>query len=186
MITLVGITWRWILDGQNGLLNQYLEYFGIKTIYWLTTEATAMVGIAITSIWWTIGYNMIIYLAALQEIPSELTEAAEIDGASPSQKLLYITIPMVKNTTFFCILTTIIYSMQMFGQVYVMTAGGPNYSTLSLVQYLYIKGFREFKLGYSSSIGFSLFVIILLMCLAIFYLFKGKDKNNGRDNRVKK
>lgn len=171
MVTLVGITWRWILDGNNGLLNYYLGKLGIPAVYWITTEATSMIGVALTSIWWTIGYNMIIYLAALQDIPRELQEAAQIDGANPLKKLLYITIPMVKNTTFYCVITTVIYSMQMFGQVYVMTGGGPNYSTLSIVQYLYIRGFREMKLGYASTVGVALFILIVVLSGVVYLLF---------------
>ena len=176
MITVVGIVWRWLLDGHNGLINQLLGYVGIAPINWLTQESTAMLGIAIASIWWTIGYNMIIYLAALQDIPKDLLEAASIDGAGPLRKLFSNVIPLVKNTTFFVVMTTVIYSMQMFGQVYVMTGGGPNYSTLSFVQYLYIKGFREFKLGYASTIGVMLFLIILVLSAVIFLLFMDRDK----------
>lgn len=171
MITLVGITWRWILDGNYGLLNHYLDKFGIAPVYWLTMSGTSMLGVALTSIWWTIGYNTIIYLAALQEVPCELIEAASIDGASPWEKLVHVTIPLVKNTTFYVVITTVIYSMQMFGQVYVMTGGGPNYSTLSFVQYLYIKGFRELKLGYAATVGVALFLIILLLSGIVYFLF---------------
>ena len=128
MITLVGITWRWLLDGSNGLINHYLAYVGLGPVYWLTNASTAMIGIAMTSIWWTIGYNTVIYLAALQDIPKELLEAANIDGAGPLRRLISTTIPLVKQTTFFVVITTVIYSMQMFGQVYVMdgaeTTGG--------------------------------------------------------------
>lgn len=175
MTTLVGIAFRWILDGNSGLLNHYLSYLGIEPIYWLTKSSTAMLGIAIASIWWTIGYNTVIYLAALQGVPREYLEAASIDGAGRIKRLTKITIPCVKNTTFFVVLTTVIYSMQVFGQVYVMTSGGPNYSTLTFVQYLYIKAFREFKLGYAATIGVVLFLIILAMSIAIFWMFGDHD-----------
>lgn len=180
MITLVGITWRWILEGNNGILNHYLGKLGISQIYWITTESTAMVGIAMTSVWWTIGYNTIIYLAALQDIPRELMEAAEIDGANPLQRLVRIIIPLVKNTTFYCVITTVIYSMQMFGQVYVMTGGGPNYSTLSIVQYLYIRGFREMKLGYAATVGVALFVLILILSGIVYLVFLDKSSIAAR------
>lgn len=180
MITLVGITWRWILDGTNGLLNLYLGMLGIQPINFLTNSSTAMIGVAIASIWWTIGYNTIIYLAALQEIPRDLIEAADIDGAGSLRKLISITIPLMKKTTFFVVITTVIYSMQMFGQVYVMTGGGPNYSTLSFVQYLYIKGFREFKLGYSATIGVTLFLLLLVLSAIIFLLFNENDTKRGK------
>ncbi len=171
MVTLVGITWRWILDGTNGIVNHCLVALGFHPIYFLTDPHTAMIGIAITSIWWTIGYNVIIYLAALQDIPRELMEAAAIDGAGPIRRLWSIVIPLMKRTTFYVVITTVIYSMQMFGQVYVMTSGGPNYSTLSLVQYMYVKGFKEFELGYAATIGTALFVIIGMLSVVVFLVF---------------
>ncbi len=176
MTTLVGITFRYILDGNNGIFNHYLSLFGIEPVFWLTKTSTAMMGIALASIWWTIGYNTVIYLAALQDVPRDLLEAASIDGASRLQRLVKIVIPYVKNTTFFVVLTTVIYSMQVFGQVYVMTSGGPNYSTLTFVQYLYIKAFREFKLGYAAAIGVVLFLVILLMSAVIYWMFLDREE----------
>ena len=176
MTTLVGITFRYILDGNNGILNHYLSFLGIEPVFWLTKTSTAMLGIVVASIWWTIGYNTVIYLAALQDVPRDLIEAASIDGANRFQRLVRIIIPYVKNTTFFVVLTTVIYSMQVFGQVYVMTSGGPNYSTLTFVQYLYIKAFREFKLGYAAAIGVILFIIILLLSVVIYGGFLDRDE----------
>lgn len=184
MTTLVGITFRWILDGNGGLLNHYLSYLGIKPIYWLTKSNTAMLGIALASIWWTIGYNTVIYLAAIQEVPRDLIDAASIDGANRLQRLFNIIIPCVKNTTFFVVLTTVIYSMQVFGQVYVMTSGGPNYSTLTFVQYLYIKAFREFKLGYAATVGVILFLIILGLSAVIYWLFS--DHHEAKFKRMER
>lgn len=180
MVTIVGITWRWILDGANGLLNHYLGMLGFEPINFLTNPNTAMIGIALTSIWWTIGYNVIIYLAALQDIPPELMEAASIDGAGPWRRLRSITIPLMKNTTFYVVITTVIYSMQVFGQVYVMTSGGPSYSTLSLVQYMYIKGFKEFDLGYAATIGTALFAVIGMMSAVVFLMFRDRSARRSR------
>ena len=175
MVTLVGITWRWILDGTNGLLNYYLEAVGLEPISLLTSPNTSMIGIALASIWWTIGYNVVIYLAALQDVPAELVEAAKIDGAGKLRTLWSITLPLMKSTTFFAIITTVIYSMQMFGQVYVMTSGGPDYSTLSIVQYLYIKGFREFDLGYAATLGTALLAVLGALSTIIFLVFRERS-----------
>ncbi len=175
MTTVVGITWRWILDGNNGLLNYYLGKIGIEPVFWLSNTKTAMLGIALASIWWTIGYNTVIYLAALQDISSDVIEASVIDGANGIQRLFYISIPLVKGTTFFVVLTTVINSMEMFSQVYVMTSGGPSYSTLTLVQYLYTKAFRETNVGYSSTVGVMLFIIILVMSAIVFLLLSGDN-----------
>ena len=182
MTTVVGITWRWILDGNNGLLNYYLNKIGIEPIFWLSNTKTAMLGIALASIWWTIGYNTVIYLAALQDISTDVVEASIIDGANGLQRVFHISIPLVKGTTFFVVLTTVINSMEMFSQVYVMTSGGPSYSTLTLVQYLYTKAFRETNVGYSSSVGVMLFIIILLMSVVVFLLLSGDNtaEKSGR------
>lgn len=134
-----------------------------------------MLGIAIASIWWTIGYNTIIYLAALQDIPHDVVEAAYLDGTNAFQRVIKIYVPLVKGSTFFVVLTTVINSMQMFGQVYVMTSGGPSYSTLTVVQYLYIKAFREAKLGYASTIGVALLITLIILSAIIFWLFRDKD-----------
>ena len=181
MTTVVGVIWRWMLNGGSmGILNHYLGYLGIEPIYWLTQKETAMLGVAIASIWWTIGYNTIIYLAALQDISRDVIEAACLDGANGFQRVVKVYIPLVKGSTFFVVLTTVINSMQMFGQVYVMTAGGPSYSTLTLVQYLYIKAFRESKLGYASTIGVALLVILIILSATIFWLFHDRDKSERK------
>ena len=176
MTTVVGVIWRWILDGGNmGVLNYYLGKLGIDTIYFLTDKSTAMLGVAIASIWWTVGYNTVIYLAALQDVPRDIIEAAAIDGATGFARVIHIYLPLVKGSTFFVVLTTVIYSMQMFGQVYVMTNGGPSYSTLTIVQYLYIKAFKEAKLGYASAIGVALLLLLIVLSAIIFWLFRDKD-----------
>lgn len=176
MTTVVGVIWRWMLQGNDmGIINHYIVALGGEPIYWLTKKETAMLGIAIASIWWTIGYNTIIYLAALQDIPHDVVEAAYLDGTNAFQRVIKIYVPLVKGSTFFVVLTTVINSMQMFGQVYVMTSGGPSYSTLTVVQYLYIKAFREAKLGYASTIGVALLITLIILSAIIFWLFRDKD-----------
>lgn len=172
MVTVVGVLWRWILESRFGILNYYLGFLGIKPIPWLTSPSTAMIGIFIASVWWTIGYNTVIFLAGLQDVPRELIEASQIDGAGPLKRLTSVILPCLRPTTFFVVLTTIIYSLQVFGQVYTMTGGGPRYATLTVVQYLYITGFRLFKLGYSATIGTVLFAVILAISLGIIKFLK--------------
>ncbi|NPV53809.1 MAG: sugar ABC transporter permease [Firmicutes bacterium] len=168
MVTVVGALWRWILESRFGILNYYLGLLGIGPVYWLTSSSTAMIGIVIATVWWTIGYNTVIYLAGLQDVPRELIEAAEIDGAGPLRCLTQVIVPFLRPTTFFVVLTTVIYSLQVFGQVYTMTGGGPRYSTLTLVQHLYVTGFRLFNLGYSATISVVLFIVILVMSAGVF------------------
>jgi ABC-type sugar transport system permease subunit len=177
MVTVVGVIWRWLLDSRYGLVNYYLERLGLRAVPWLTSSSTAMVGIAMASVWWTIGYNTVIFLAALQEIPQDILDASSIDGAGPLRRLISIIVPGVRSAGNFVVLTTVIYSMQVFGQVYTMTGGGPQYSTVTLVHYLYITGFREFNLGYSSGMGVVLFLTVLLLSVIIFFLFRERAKS---------
>ncbi len=172
MVVVVGAIWRWILDSNFGLLNAYLRRLGLGPVYWLSSSATSMIGIVIATTWWTIGYNMVIFLAGLQDVPRELIEAAEMDGAGAVRRLFRVVIPVLRPTFFFVVLTTVIYSLQVFGQIYTMTAGGPQYSTLTLVQYLYIVGFRQFQLGYSATISMALFAMIALLSAGMFRLFR--------------
>ena len=172
MVTVVGMIWRWILDTRFGILNYYLSLIGVPSISWLTSSSVAMVSIAIASVWWTIGYNTVIFLAALQDIPRELLDAAAIDGAGPGRKVISIIIPGVRAALYFVVLTTVIYSMQVFGQVYTMTGGGPAFSTVTVVHYLYIEGFREFHMGYSAAIGFVLFLTVVVLSVVIFAAFR--------------
>jgi multiple sugar transport system permease protein len=179
MVTVVGMIWRWILDTRFGILNYYLSMLGIPAIPWLTSSAISMIAIVIASVWWTIGYNTVIFLAALQDIPKELLDAAAIDGAGPLRKVINVVIPGVKSAVYFVVLTTVIYSMQVFGQVYTMTGGGPNYSTVTVVHYLYIQGFRTFHLGYAASIGFVLFVTVIILSVLINAAFSERRQKIG-------
>jgi ABC-type sugar transport system permease subunit len=171
MVTVVGMVWRWILDTRFGILNYYLSFIGISSVSWLTSSSLSMIAIVIASVWWTIGYNTVIFLAALQDIPKEILDASAIDGAGPLRKLISIVIPSVKSAVYFVVLTTVIYSMQVFGQVYTMTGGGPDYSTVTVVHYLYIQGFRTFHLGYAATIGFVLFATIIILSGSINMAF---------------
>lgn len=163
MSTVVGVLWTWILDKDFGLMNTYLGVFGIRQIPWLVSEGTAMYGIIITTIWWTVGYNMILFLAGLQDIPRELYEAARIDGARAWGIFRFVTMPLLAPTTFLVLMLTIINSFQVFDQVYVMTSGGPGTATLTLVQYIYTTSFQFHRFGYGSAVALILFAILLVV-----------------------
>ncbi|NUR85544.1 MAG: ABC transporter permease subunit, partial [Nonomuraea sp.] len=127
-----------------GLIDHYLQQiFGIDPIAWLVDSRWAMPAIVITTVWWTVGSNMVIYLAALQDIPSELYEAAEIDGAGAWRRFRSLTWPMLRNVNAFVIPFTFIGSWQVFGQVYLMTGGGPGTSTFVMSQYIYLTAFQR-------------------------------------------
>lgn len=163
MSTVVGVLWTWILDKDFGLMNAYLNVFGIQDVPWLVSEGTAMYGVILTTVWWTVGYNMVLFLAGLQDIPAELYEAARIDGARSWGVFRFVTLPMLAPTTFLVLMLTVINSFQVFDQTYVMTGGGPGTSTLTLVQYIYTTSFQFQKFGYGSAIALILFALLVLV-----------------------
>ncbi|MEI8188912.1 MAG: ABC transporter permease subunit [candidate division NC10 bacterium] len=169
MVSVVGITWRWMLDPTGaGIVNYYLGTLGLGPLPWLAAPETAMLSIIIATIWWTAGYNMILYLAGLQDIPAAVREAARIDGANAWQEFRHVTLPMLKPVTFFVVVMSIAKSFQVFGQVYVMTQGGPSNSTLTIVNYLYVVGFTWFEMGYAAAIAYALFALLLVITVIQF------------------
>lgn len=167
-IVAVAIVWRYLYHPRFGILNYLLSFIGINPIDWLGDPYFAMPAIIILAVWKNFGYNMILFIAGLQNIPSELYEAAELDGASGWFKFKSITLPLLAPTTFFTTIITMIGYFQLFAEPYVMTQGGPLNSTLSIVLYMYQEGFRWWNMGYSVSIAFVLFIIILTGTLIQF------------------
>lgn len=168
----VAIVWRFIYHPKFGILNYFLSLIGINPIDWLGDPATAMPAIVLMSVWKTFGYNMIIFLAGLQNIPEDLYEAASLEGANEWQKFKAITIPMLSPTTLFVSIITIVGFFQLFAEPYIMTQGGPLNKTLSIVGYMYQEGFRWWNMGYSASISFVLFFIIMIITVLQFKLQK--------------
>jgi multiple sugar transport system permease protein len=165
-IVAVALVWRWIYNADFGLLNSFLYWAGVKTPpQWLGSMFWAKPAIMIMSIWYGAGYNMLLYLAALQGIPEELYEAASIDGANWWDTFRHVTWPMLSFVNFFIIIMSIIYGFQAFGIQYVMTAGGPAGSTTTIVYYIYITAFNWFKMGYASSIAWVLFLMMFSVTL---------------------
>lgn len=161
----VAVVWRFVYHPRFGLLNYALSFIGLPSIDWLGDPAWAMPAIILMAVWKNFGYNMIIFIAGLQNIPEELYEAASIDGASTWQQFTSITIPMLAPTTLFITIITMIGYFQLFAEPYVMTQGGPLNSTLSIVLYMYQMGFRWWNMGYSAALAFVLFAIILAASL---------------------
>ncbi len=176
----VAMVWNWLYEPQYGLINTLLSYIGINGPDWLGSEKWAMLSIVIMSIWKGFGYSMIIYLAALQDIPQAYYEVADIEGATPIQKFTHVTFPLLTPITFFLVVMNIITSMQVFDQMYVMTRGGPNDATLTVVYYLYKNGFVYFKMGYASSIAWALFFITFIFTLIQLKLQKKWVLTNER------
>lgn len=162
----VSLLWMWIFNPRFGIINVLLKKIGIIGPLWLGSEAWAMPALIIMSIW-GVGGGMLIYLGALQGIPTAFYEAATLDGAGAWKKLLHITVPMITPVLLLNLVMGVIVSFQVFTQAYVMTDGGPNYATLFYVMYLYQQAFVWFNMGYASALSWVLFLIILVFTVII-------------------
>jgi multiple sugar transport system permease protein len=161
----VAVVWSWLLNTEFGLINMGLRFFGIKGPSWLGTIEWAKPAVIMMMVWKQAGYNMLLCLASLQNIPNQLYESAAIDGAGPWSKFRHITLPMLSPTMFFMVIMGIIGGMQAFNAVFVLTKGGPAESTTTLVYYVYDNGFQWFKMGYASAVAWTLLIIILAFTL---------------------
>ncbi|GAB7192002.1 sugar ABC transporter permease [Kineococcus sp. NUM-3379] len=162
----IALIWNFILSPATGLLAVVQGWFGVEEpAPILGTPALAMIGIALATVWWTIGFNFILYLAGLQEIPREIYEAAAIDGASPWQQVRWITLPMLSRTTTLVVLLQIIASLKVFDQVYLMTAGGPGISTEVALGLVTTSAFTDFRVGAASAASVLLFIVIVVIAV---------------------
>ncbi|WP_370379930.1 carbohydrate ABC transporter permease [Catenulispora sp. GAS73] len=157
--------WYWMLNPQHGLINVILGKLGVNGPAWLYDSNWAMPAIVLMSVWAGFGTNMVIYLAGLQNIPKELIESARTEGANSWQVFRHVTLPALTKTTMLVTTLLIIGAFQVFDQAYVLTKGGPGNSTVTLVYYIYDRGFGALKMGYASAISFVLFAIILAVSL---------------------
>ncbi len=162
----VSLVWSWIYHPQVGLLNAALGAVGIGPVRWLADPATALWAIVGLSVWKSVGYNMILFLAGLQNLPGEVAEAARVDGASGWRLHRDVTLPLLRPTLFFVLVVATIDAMQVFTQVDVMTQGGPARSTEMVVTYLFYRAFRTYEMGYASAIAWGLFVVIVGLTVA--------------------
>jgi multiple sugar transport system permease protein len=162
----VAIVWKWIYHPNYGLLNKLIGLIGIDPQLWLLDPKLAMPSIIIMSVWKNLGYNVIIFLNGLMNIPSYLYEAAEVDGASRWHRFRHITWPLLSPVTYFILIMSTIASFRVFAQIYMMTpTGGPMNSTTVVVYYLYNLAFSDMRFGYASAMAFELFLIIFVMTL---------------------
>jgi multiple sugar transport system permease protein len=175
-ITVVGTLWSWIFQGHFGILNQILAALGFGTVGWLTDPKVALWSIAGATVWWTAGFNMILFTAGIRQIPDDVYEAAKLDGAGYFTTLFRITLPLLRDTSILVLILQVIASFKVFGQSYVMTGGGPYGRTRVLVQYIYETGFTYFKMGYASAMSILLFLIILVISIVQFSLAKGNQR----------
>jgi multiple sugar transport system permease protein len=173
-VVTVGLTWLWLLDPLVGPFNYYLKRIGLPVGSLLAEPQSAMWGIVVTSVWWVTGYYLVIYLAGLQDIPRHLYEAAAIDGAGVWRSFWSITLPLLRPVFLFVFVIHIIGSFQIFGQVFIMTQGGPGDATRTVVQHLYETAFQNlFAFGSASAMAWVLFAVILVFSLIQFRILRG-------------
>lgn len=161
----VGVIMSWIFNVDYGVANNALGLLGIDRVPWLTSPNLAMVTLILVVVWTRIGFCMVIYLGALQSIPSELKEAAAIDGATRWARFRAITLPMLTPTTSILLILNVVFSLQAFDVIYVMTGGGPGFSTTVLIQYVFRSAFQDGDMGYAAALGLVLVGILLVFTL---------------------
>lgn len=163
----VAMVWLMVFRYQGGILNSLLGMLGVAPVKWLTSTEMALPSFVLMSLW-GVGGGMIIYLAGLQSVPTQLYEAAEIDGAGVWARFRTVTLPMISPTIFFNLIMGIIGSFQVFTSSFIMTQGGPAYATLFYVLYLYQKAFKYLQMGYACALAWILFLVILALTLVVF------------------
>jgi multiple sugar transport system permease protein len=173
----MALVWTWLYTPQIGLWDKWLSAVGITNPpNWLADPNWAMVSVALATVWWTLGFNFVLYLAGLQEIPRNLYEAAAVDGATRWQQMRRITIPLLSRTTALVVVLQIIASLKIFDQIFLMTSGGPNYSTRPLLEYVYDIGFTDFRTGYAAAASMLYFLVILAVSLVWFFASRSQRK----------
>lgn len=174
-VSVATLIWSYFLSPDRGLLAEILGLVGIEPIAWLSDPRFAMAGIILTTVWWTVGFNLVLFAAGLQDIDQSLYDAASLDGAGPWRKFVSITLPGLNHVVVLVVITQVIASFQVFGQVNIMTSGGPGGATRVLIQHIYQAGFRDFELGYASAVSLFLFVLMLIVA-AVQFKFLGREK----------
>ncbi len=178
-VSVISLLWFWIFQSNGGLINAYSKALGVfgddGPPRWLSTLPAAWVAITIATVWWTMGFNMIILLAALQDIPEQLYEAATIDGANGRQKFLRITLPLLQAVLVFVITITIISSFNLFGQSLFMTNNGPSRGTEPVMFRIYDEGFNRNAQGSAAAMSFVVAVIMIALSYLNFRLFSKRD-----------
>ncbi|MDQ2640318.1 MAG: sugar ABC transporter permease [Pseudomonadota bacterium] len=174
-VTVVTLIWRLVLIPEGGLAAVIARAFGEEPVAFLSEQALAMPAVAVTTIWWGIGLPMVLFLAALQQVPREIYEAAALDGASRMRMLLSITLPSIRRTIALVVIVGIILQFQLFGQPHLMTGGGPNNSTRPIVLFIYETGWKQWQLGYASAAAQVLFVMIAIAAMAQYYFSSRKE-----------
>ncbi|GAA0463054.1 sugar ABC transporter permease [Streptomyces olivaceiscleroticus] len=175
-VGVVSLLWLWLYQPDLGLYNHLLSAVGLDGLSWLSDESVALYAIALATLWWTVGFNFLLFLAALQSVPDHLYEAAALDGAGAWRRLWHVTLPQLRRITSVITVLQVLASLKVFDQVYLLTKGGPNGSTRPVVEYLYDMGFTGYRLGYASAISYIFFALVVLASAAQFLAFRRREK----------
>ena len=170
-IVSIALIWLWMMEPNFGLFNYLLKSMGMKPLQWLSSSSTAMGCVIFISVWKAVGYDTLIYLAALQGVPQSLYESAALDNAGKAKIFLRITLPMISPQLFFTLIIRTIASFKVFDTVRILTQGGPNNATTTLVYSIYTEALMNLRIGYSSVLGVVLLVLISLLTVVYFWGF---------------
>lgn len=164
----VGLIWVWLLNGQFGVINYLIGLIGLGPYNWLGDPNLVLPALSLTTIWWGFGFPMLIFIAGLQGIPEQLYEAARIDGANGRNIFFHITLPLLRPTLLFVTVTGVISHFQVYGQPFIMTAGGPGRSSYTVIFYLYQTAWTSFRMGYGAAIAVAIAFIMAVMTIVQF------------------
>ena len=175
-LVIAAIIWKWVYNGDFGLLNYYLIQVGIidEPLLWLADPNLAMPAVIITSVWKSVGFSMVVYLAGLQSIPEDFYDAAKVDGAVGWQRLKDITIPLLSSTTLFLAVVSVLGAFQVFTEIFIMTNGGPLGRTTTIVYHIYQTAFKYFDMGYASAMAFGMFAMMFAFTLVQLRVMRGE------------
>ena len=175
-VAVIGVLWRFVLDPNLGAVNALLGAIGLPAdTPWTTDLPWAWISLVGVTVWWTLGFNAVIYLAGLQDIPRELYEAARIDGGGKWAEFRHVTLPGLRPVLLFVVINTILASSNMFGQAYLITQGAPGVETRTAIMYIAQTGLRDFKMGSAAAMSYLLTLVLLIISMITFRLFRTKD-----------
>jgi len=180
-VAVVGILWRFLLDANVGVVNSVLGAIGLPGhIPWLSSIPEAWIALIGVTVWWTLGFNAVIFLAGLQDVPAELYEAAKVDGAGAWASFRHVTLPGIRQVTIFVTMITIIASANMFGQSFIMTNGGPGQSTRTAIFYIAETGLQNFQMGSAAAASWILTLALMLVSVVLFAAFRERGEGKSR------
>jgi multiple sugar transport system permease protein len=172
-VAVVGVLWRFLLDANIGVVNAVLGSVGLPDhISWLSSLPAAWVSLVGVTLWWTVGFNAVIFLAGLQDVPAELYEAARVDGAGSWSQFRHVTLPSLRPVTMFVTMITIIASVNMFGQSFIMTKGAPGQDTRTAIYYIAETGLQNFQMGSAAAASWLLTLALMVLSVVVFALFR--------------